>query len=215
MRREGIRGRPQGCATRAARTPCAEPGLPRRPAPGMGARWVWAPPGPPEWVHAIPGAHGASPRCRSAGWGGGRTALAPHLQDSDVPGEALQRFLQLASPQPLLGLDAVQFLVEVHACADGSVAQWAQGHLHEDGRCPHGQGLRQRCPSPGMGMHAGWAPRCPSSPKPTPCWERWADGATTTPASRSVQPLVVLGPGGCGVRKGSQYPRQRHGSCTP
>lgn len=73
---------------------------------------------------------------------GSRAALAAHLEDSDVPGEALQRLLQLAAPQPFLGLDAVQLFVEIHPCIDGRGAQWVQGRWHRDSHHPRLTGTK-------------------------------------------------------------------------
>lgn len=121
-------------------------------------------------AHRAQPAHpsGASPPCWSllpvhqqGSSGGDRSAACPsHLQDSDVPGKALQRFLQLPPPQPLLGLDAVQLLVEVHtwACGTRSCAQhhgaWGQPLPQGMGtggpspsREPRGQPQQPRAPS--------------------------------------------------------------------
>lgn len=108
-----------------------------------------------------------------AGRGRGvRAALAPHLEDSDVPGEALQRLLQLAAPQPLLGLDAVQLLVEIHPCMAGRGAQWVQGRWHRDSHHPRPTGTKPAgSPLPTIVLQAGWAPHCPSSLTNPPCLE--------------------------------------------
>lgn len=177
------------CLRRSA-WPCAGRGT----ASGPGGDGAWAAPrplprrAPLNWPvpSPAPGAHppGAAGEGRERRGGGG-AALAPHLQDGDVPGEALQRLLQLAAPQPLLGLDAGQLLVEVHPCAGGSGAQRARGH--GDGHRPPGEGDTAGgtpCARHG-GVRAGWAPGSPDTPPPVP-------GTTGRGTPRS--PRTTLGP---------------------
>lgn len=93
---------------------------------------------------------------------GSRAALAAHLEDSDVPGEALQRLLQLAAPQPFLGLDAVQLFVEIHPYIDGRGAQWVQGRWHRDSHHSRLTGTKPGgCPLP---TRLGGLPTAPAAP---------------------------------------------------
>lgn len=133
----------------------------------------------------------------------------PHLQDGDVPGEALQRLLQLPTPQPLLGLDAVQLLVEVHA--------WARGTRGGGTRSgPWGTGTATAREGWGPAAFLLWPPVFPSWPPrvvsaaPSPL--HLGNGVPAQPPP----PSAGLDPRGRGVWTFSSYPGgQTHGSCMP
>lgn len=136
--------------------------------------------------------------------GGDRSAACPsHLQDSDVPGKALQRFLQLPPPQPLLGLDAVQLLVEVHtwACGTRSCAQhhgaWGQ---------PLPQRMGTGGPSP---SRASWSASAAPSPLPL------GNDVPAQPPPPHPQPLLALDPKAHRIGMGCSDPRQRHSPSIP